>query len=198
MNVYEAIFAGAVTVADVSSRIARAVRELRQAMEREDNPSVTAAHVRNLSDMDASALAMAYADAERTCTYWPTPGEIRELAGWSKESEGKEALQRVFDYLEKHGIHARPWGGGVRFEEDASGHRVMLAGAPEVAAPRFPEDIERTLAALGNGASQHGLRALSQHPRIKGWDNFSGDAATRTAERIEAQWLRCYRQTKRR
>jgi hypothetical protein len=197
MNVYDLIFHGTTTVADKRSAIVRAVRQLRESMEREDNSAVTAAHVRTLCDLEPATLARAYADAERLCTFWPTPGQIRELAGWSIESEGREALQWVFQYLELHGIQGRPRGGGIRFEEDAQGRRVMAKRTPEVAAPQIPEAIDRTLAAMGSGARQHGLRALSQHPRIKGWDNFLGDSGVRTAERIEAQWLRCFLQTQR-
>ena len=72
---------------DLRRAIARAVRQLREAMEKEDNCAVTAAHVRNLKEIDPEALARAYALAEKTCTYWPTPGQIRELAGWSEESQ---------------------------------------------------------------------------------------------------------------
>ncbi len=107
--------------------IARAVRQLREAMEKEDNCAVTAAHVRNLKEIDPPALAMAYALAEKTCTYWPTPGQIRELAGWSEETRGRAALQWVFAYLEKHGVEGRARGGGVRFGEDETGRRVLLA-----------------------------------------------------------------------
>jgi hypothetical protein len=45
---------------------------------------------------------------------------------------------------------------------------------------------------LGSGSTKQGLRYVSQHPVVKGWDNFSGDAASRSAERIEGQWIRCY------
>jgi hypothetical protein len=190
-GVYEQIFAGVQNSCDLPQAIARAVRELREAMEKEDNCAVTAAHVRNLKEIDPAALARAYALAEETCTYWPTPGQIRELAGWSEETRGRAALQWVFRYLEKHGVEGRPHGGGVRFGEDETGRRVMLACEAVIPAPDIPAEIEATLAALGSGAAKQGLRYVSQHPVIKGWDSFSGDGASRTAERIEAQWIRC-------
>ena len=174
------------------SAIARAVRQLREAMEKEDNCAVTAAHVRNLADIDPAALAVAYAMAEKTCTYWPSPGQIRELAGWSEESRGGAALEWVFRYLEKHGCEGRAQGGGVRFGEDESGRRVLLEREAIVAAPALPAEIEAALALLGSGSTKQGLRYVSQHPAVKGWDNFSGDAASRSAERIEGQWIRCY------
>jgi hypothetical protein len=186
-EIYEEIFTGV----DVRQAIARAVRTLREALEKEDNRAVTAAHVRNLADIDPQALATAFALAERTCTYWPTPGQIRELAGWSEESRSREALQWVFTYLANHGVDGRPRGGGVRFGEDETGRRVLLGSEVLVKAPEIPEDIHATLAALGSGAVKQGLLYVSQHPVVKGWENFNGDAASRTAERIEAQWIRC-------
>lgn len=191
IEVYEQIFAGLRDRRDVVHAIARAVRELRAAMEKEDNSAVTAAHVRNLKEIDPQALAMAYALAERTCTYWPTPGQIREFAGWSDEARSRIQLQWVFQYLEKHGPEGRPRGGGVRFGEDETGRRVLLEIDEVVPAPEIPAEIEAVLAALGSGSAKQGLRYVSQHPIAKGWDGFHGDAASRAAERIEAQWIRC-------
>jgi hypothetical protein len=191
-EIYQEIFAGVETSADLRHAIARAVRTLREAMEKEDNRAVTSAHVRNLADIDAQALAAAFALAEKTCTYWPTPGRIRELAGWSDDVLSRDALHWVFGYLEKHGIDGRPRGGGVRFGEDETGRRVMLGSELVVAAPEIPSDIVAALADLGSGVVKQGLRYLSQHPVVRGWDNFSGDAASRAAERIEGQWKRCW------
>jgi hypothetical protein len=195
MNVYEAIFAEAHDAGDVRHAIARAVRQLREALEKEDNCAVTAAHVRNLAEIAPEALAMAYAAAEKSCTFWPTPGQIRELAGWSEESRGRDALQWVFRYLTLHGVDGRAYGGGVHFGEDESGRRVLLATAPVVAAPGLPAAIDATLASLGNGSAKHGLRYVSQHPVVQGWDSFTG--TSKTAERIEGDWIRCYRHTMR-
>src|SRR5882757_6411861 len=69
-DVYQEIFAGVSSRSDLAHAIARAVRQLREAMEKEDNCAVTAAHVRNLKEIDPAALALAYAMAEKTCTYW--------------------------------------------------------------------------------------------------------------------------------
>ena len=190
-NVYAQIFAGVRNRVELAQAIARAVRQLREAMEKEDNCAVTAAHVRNLREIDPTALASAYALAEETCTYWPTPGQIRELAGWSEETRSRGALQWVFQYLEKHGVEGRPRGGGVRFGEDETGRRVLLEPEALIPAPAIPAEIEATLAVLGSGSAKQGLRYVSQHPIAKGWENFHGDAASRTAERIEAQWIRC-------
>ena len=88
-------------------------------------------------------------------------------------------------------MEGRPRGGGVRFGEDETGRRVLLGSEVVVPAPEIPEEIQAALAALGSGAVKQGLRYVSQHPVVKGWDNFSGDAASRTAERIEGQWIRC-------
>jgi hypothetical protein len=191
-EIYQEIFTGVETSADLRHAIARAVRTLREAMEKEDNRAVTAAHVRNLADIEAQALATAFALAEKTCTYWPTPGQIRELAGWSDEARSREALQWVFAYLEKHGVDGRPRGGSVRFGEDETGRRVMLGSELVEAAPEIPGVVGVTLAALGSGAVKQGLRYISQHPVVKGWDTFSGDSAFRVAERIEGQWMRCW------
>ena len=136
-NVYAQIFAGVRNRVESAQAIARAVRQLREAMEKEDNCAVTAAHVRNLREIDPTALASAYALAEETCTYWPTPGQIRELAGWSEETRSRGALQWVFHYLAMHGVEGRERGGGVRFGEDETGRRVLLA--PEAVIPA-PED----------------------------------------------------------
>jgi hypothetical protein len=192
LGMYERIFAEVRSVSDLRSAIARAVRQLREAMEKEDNCAVTAAHLRNLTDIAPEALARAYTLAEKTCTYWPSPGQIRELAGWPEESGGGAALAWVFRYLEKHGCEGRAQGGGVRFGEDESGRRVLLEMEAVVAAPALPAEIEIALALLGSGSAKQGLRYLSQHPVVKGWDNFSGDTASRSAERIEGQWMRCY------
>jgi hypothetical protein len=191
-GLYARIFAEATNPSELRRAIARAVRQLREAMEKEDNCAVTAAHVRNLADIDPVALAQAYAVAEKTCTYWPSPGQIRELAGWSEEGRGGDALKWVFHYLEKHGCEGRARGGGVRFGDDGSGRRVLLEREAVVAAPALPAEIEAALALLGSGSAKQGLRYVSQHPAVKGWDNFSGDAASRSAERIEGQWIRCY------
>jgi hypothetical protein len=192
LDMYARIFARVTNTSDLRSAIARAVRQLREAIEKEDNCAVTAAHVRNLTDIDPEALAQAYTLAEKTCTYWPSPGQIRELAGWSEESRGGAALEWVFRYLEKHGCEGRAQGGGVRFGEDESGRRVLLEREAIIAAPALPAEIEVALALLGSGSTKQGLRYVSQHPAVKGWDNFSGDAASRSAERIEGQWIRCY------
>jgi hypothetical protein len=190
--VYEQIFAQVTNPADLRYAIARAVRQLREAMEKEDNCAVTAAHVRNLAEIEPAALARGYALAEKTCTYWPSPGQIRELAGWSEESRSGPALHWVFSYLEKHGCEGRPRGGGVRFGEDETGRRVLVETEAVVAAPAIPAEIVAALTLLGSGSMRQGLRYLSQHPVVKGWDNFAGDAALRTAERVEGQWARCY------
>jgi hypothetical protein len=191
---YEQIFAEVRNLSDLRHAIARAVRQLREAMEKEDNRAVTAAHIRNLTEIDPKSLARAYALAERTCTYWPSPGQIRELAGWSEETRGGSGLQWVFQYLERHGVEGRARGGGVKFGEDETGRRVLLETEAVVAAPDIPAEIERTLALLGSGSARQGLSYVSQHPVVKGWDDFAGDAGSRTAERIESQWIRCYRQ----
>jgi hypothetical protein len=194
---YEPIFAEVSNLDDLRHAIARAVRQLREAMEKEDNRAVTAAHVRNLTEIDPQSLARAYALAEKTCTYWPSPGQIRELAGWSEDTRGGAALQWVFRYLERHGVAGRARGGGVKFGEDETGRRVLLQTEAVVAAPKIPAEIERTLALLGSGSAKQGLSYASQHPVVKGWDNFAGDGASRTAERLESQWIRCYRQVAR-
>jgi hypothetical protein len=194
-EIYKQLFSGVDSADGLRHAIARAVRTLREAMEKEDSRAVTAAHVRNLWDIDPEGLAAAFAEAERVCVYWPTPGQIRELAGWSVESHSRERLQWVFAYLEMHGIDGRPRGGGVRFGEDETGRRVLLGADVLVPAPEIPEDIHDTLAALGCGAVSQGLRYVSQHPVVRGWDAFSSDAGVRTADRIEGQWIRCFLQT---
>jgi hypothetical protein len=196
-EIYSEIFAGAGDPAEVRRAIARAVRVLREAMAQEDHSAVTAAHVRNLADIAPAALARGYALAEQTCTFWPTPGQIRELAGWSAESQAGAALQWVLAYLRAHGVEGRDGGGGVHFGDDGTGRRVLLRTDPVVAAPAFPAVIAETLAMLGSGTVLHGLRTVSQHPAVQGWDEFSGDGASRAAERIEARWSRCYLQASR-
>lgn len=195
MNPYEAIFAEVKTVQDLQHAIARAVRHLRAAMEKDDNRAVTAAHMRNLAGLDRHALAMAYAEAEKTCTFWPSPGQIRELAGCSDETAARTALQWVLRYLSLHGVEGRPCGGALTFGEDASERRVLLSTEPVIEAPVIPDDCVCVLGMLGAGNTRQGLRYVSQHPVVKGWDGVSGDVASRTAERIEGQWLRCYLQT---
>lgn len=197
-SVYSELFCGVESQAQVKQAIARAVRVLRVAMEKEDNSAVTAAHVRNLADISPEALAQAYALAERTCTFWPTPGQIRELAGQSAENQASEALRWVFSYLRAHGLEGRAGGGGVHFGEDGTGQRVLLRTDPLVPAPAIPPEIAAALSVLGGGAAKHGLRYISQHPAIKGWDESCSDATTRAAERIEMRWNRCYLQTTRR
>ncbi len=197
MNEYEAIFAGVEDVADLRCAIARAVRALRAAMEKEDNLAVTSAHVRNLEELAPDALAVAYATAEKQCTFWPTPGQIRELAGWSDETRGRAALGWVFRYLEAHGVDGRPHGGGVRFGEDGNGQRVVVEALAVIEAASLPAEIAEALRLLTCGEVKAGLRYLQQHPVMQGWDGFSADGATRTAERIESQWLRCYQQAQR-
>jgi hypothetical protein len=137
-NVYEQIFAGVRNSSELAQAIARAVRQLREAMEKEDNCAVTEAHVRNLREIDPAALASAYALAEESCTYWPTPGQIRELAGWSEEAKSRSALQWVFQYLAMHGPEGRARGGGVRFGEDETGRRVLLEPEAVIPAPEIP------------------------------------------------------------
>ncbi len=195
---YEQIFAEATTPAEVRHAIARAVRLLREAMEKEDNSAVTAAHVRNLADIPPEALGRGYKLAERTCTFWPTPGQIRELAGWSEESLALTALQWVFTYLTRHGCEGRPHGGGVRFGEDETGRRVLLETAPVVIAPEIPMEIEHALWQMGGGSTRQGLRYVGHHPAVKGWDSCGADVASRIAGRIEAQWVRSYLNKKRR
>lgn len=195
---YEELFAEAGNTTEVRQAIARAVRLLREAMEKEDNRAVTAAHVRNLADIEPAALGRAYALAEKTCTFWPTPGQIRELAGWSDETLAGTALQWVFAYLTRHGCEGRASGGGVRFGEDESGRRVLLETTPVVAAPEIPGEIEHALWQMGGGSTRQGLRYVSQHPAVKGWDSLGPDVASRIAGRIETQWVRAYLNRKRR
>lgn len=179
--------------AELRRAIARAVRELRTAMEKDGNPAVTLAHVRNLDDLDPVALADAYARAERNCVHWPAPGEIRELAGRSESQEAQEALNWVLGYLAAHGTSGRRQSGAVVFTVDGTGRRTLAAAAPTREAPAMPPRIERALSGLGNGSAKHGLLYMSQHPRLKGWEE-GGDDPARRAERIERQWTRCYRQ----
>lgn len=192
-TVYERIFAGVRNVEDLRVAIARAVRELRGAMEKEDNGTVTKAHIRNLDDLTPEALARGYALAEKTCIYWPAPGQIRELAGCSETEEAEEGLRWVLDYLEAHGLEGRPTGGGVIFGEDEAGRRVRVRMEAAVEAPRLPERIVNALARLGSGTANDGLRRLAQHPRLAKGSEWDGEDAARTAERIERQWARCYR-----
>ena len=154
---YEQIFAEVRNASDLRRAIARAVRQLREAMEKEDNCAVTAAHVRNLTDIDPEALAQAYALAEKTCTYWPSPGQIRELAGWSEESKGAAALEWVFRYLEKHGCEGRAQGGGVRFGEDETGRRVLLETEAIVAAPAHAGGDSNNPCVVGRRIDQAGF-----------------------------------------
>jgi hypothetical protein len=79
----------------------------------------------------------------------------------------------------------------VKFGEDGTGRRVLLERETVIPAPPIPAEIEAVLTALGSGSAKQGLRYVSQHPNVKGWDGFSGDQASRSAERIEAQWIRC-------
>jgi hypothetical protein len=195
---YEEIFAGATTPTELRQAIARAVRLLREAMEKEDNAAVTAAHVRNLADIAPEALGRGFALAEKTCTFWPTPGQIRELAGCSDDSLAQSALQWVFRYLTQHGCEGRPRGGGVRFGEDETGRRVLLETEPVVTAPEIPMEIEHALWQIGGGSTRQGLRYVSQHPAVKGWDSCSADVGSRIAARIETQWVRAYLKRKRR
>jgi hypothetical protein len=197
-SVYSQIFDGVQSEAEVRQAIARAVRVLREAMEKDDNCAVTAAHMRNLADISPEALARGYALAEQTCTFWPTPGQIRELAGWSTENRAGEALQWLFAYLRSHGVNGHAGGGGVHFGEDGTGRRVLLRTDPVIEAPPLSAVMAETLTALGNGTVKHGLQFVSQHPVVKGWDEFTGDAAARTAERIETRWNRSYLQALRR
>jgi len=83
---------------------------LREAMEKGDNRAVTAAHVCNLTEIDAKTLARAYALAEKTCTYWPNAGQIRELAGWSEETSFRQEMGRLCRRrgLEDGGTHREP------------------------------------------------------------------------------------------
>ena len=204
-GVYQQIFANVRGIEELRGAIAQAVRELRAAMEKDDNSAVTMAHIRNLDDVDPGSLARAYALAERSCIYWPAPGQIRELAGHSEGDEAQSALEWTLGYLEAHGIEGRAKGGAVAFGEDGAGRRVMLAVEPLVEAPEIPVRIRKTLAALGSGQARRGLFYLSQHPLVKaetnggpahgGWDEApGGESPTKTAERIERQWARCYRQ----
>jgi hypothetical protein len=149
-DVYQQIFAGVSSRSDLAHAIARAVRQLREAMEKEDNCAV--------KEIDPAALATAYALAEKTCTFWPTPGQMRELAGWSEETRGRAALQWVFAYLAKHGVEGRPHGGGLRFGEDETGRRVLLEAEVVIPAPEIPPEIKAILAALGSGSFKQGLQ----------------------------------------
>lgn len=177
--------------------IAMAVRELRTAMEKDGNPAVTMAHMRNLDDVAPMALARAYAMAERNCVYWPSPGEIREFAGASENQEASAALDWMLEYLDTYGTGGRRHGPAVTFAVDATGRREMVVAKPAPEAPAIPQAIERTLALLGNGSAKHGLKQMSQHPRLRGWEEVNGDPPGRAAERIERQWARCYRQAMR-
>ena len=122
-GVYQRIFAGAPNTAELRSAIATAVRELRRAMEKDDNP-VTMVHMRNLDDIDGGSLAQAYQMAEKNCIYWPTPGQIREFAGCSDTDKSAEALQWVLEYIEKHGVEGRQRGGAAVFGTDRAGRGV--------------------------------------------------------------------------
>ena len=195
MNEYEAIFADVRDVDDLRRAIAHAVRTLRSAMDKEDNRAVTSAHVRNLEEITPAALACAYATAERQCTFWPSPGEIRSLAGWSEETNARGALGWVFRYLEGHGAEGRARGGGVHFGENDAGQRVLIETTPVVPAPPLPSEIETALRLLTCGSVKDGLRYLCQHPVIRGWNEFAGDSGARAADRIEARWIRSYQQT---
>ena len=142
-------------------------------------------------DRSASAGARLMRWRRRPALTGRRPGQIRELAGWSEETRGRAALQWVFAYLEKHGVEGRARGGGVRFGEDETGRRVLLESEAVIPAPRIPAEIEAALAALGSGSAKQGLRYVSQHPVVKGWDKFTVTRLSRSAERIEAQWIRC-------
>ncbi len=106
--------------------------------------------------------------------------------GWGRTAMGLP--------MERHGVEGRARGGGVKFGEDETERRVLLETEAVVAAPDIPADIEHTLKLLGGGSAKQGFSYVSQHPFVKGWGDFAGDAGSRTAERIESQWIRCYRQ----
>ena len=138
-----------------------------------------------------------YATAEKQCTFWPTPGQIRELAGWSDETRAGGGAGLGVPLPRSAWSGGRPHGGGVRFGEDAGGQRVVVEALPVIEAPSMPAEIEDALRLLTCGEVKAGLQYLRQHPVMQGWDGFSADGATRTAERIESQWLRCYQQAQR-
>jgi uncharacterized protein YdaU (DUF1376 family) len=94
------VFSGVRNASDSSYADARALWRSRQAMEKRDNRAVTVAHVRNITEIDRASRAMAYALAERTFSYWPTPGHRRRLAGWSEETWSRTAVHWASTYPE--------------------------------------------------------------------------------------------------
>ncbi len=184
------------TPAICSTRLPGRCGSYATALEKEDNCAVTAAHVRNLKEIDPAALAMAYAMAEKTLHVLANAGaDTRTCRAGRKRRGAGMHCSGCFAYLALHGVDGRAYGGGVRFGEDETGRRVLLETKPVIPAPSLPAEIESTLTSLGNGIAKHGLRYVSQHPVVQGWDSFTG--ASKTAERIEGDWLRCYRHTMR-
>jgi len=105
---------------------------------------------------------------------------------WNRETAAQSYILRYVDTTS----------GAVTFTMDSTGRRTLAAAAPGREAPPMPPRIQETLSALGNGSAKHGLLCISQHPRLKGWEEGTGDPAGR-AERIERQWTRCYRLARR-
>jgi hypothetical protein len=84
-DIYERIFAEVRNPSDVRGAIARAVRQLREAMEKEDNCAVTAAHVRISASTERRImwLRTVWLRAAPPCR---SPCCARPLAVWNKAS----------------------------------------------------------------------------------------------------------------
>jgi len=108
--VYQQIFAGVSSDPIARTRIARAVRQLREAWRR-NNCAVTAAQCAEPEGIDPAHGGLAYAVAGRPARIGRRRGRY---ANWraGRGDAGRAALQWVSAYLAKHGVEGGAHGGG--------------------------------------------------------------------------------------
>lgn len=170
-----------------------------------DLPANMVGYVACLDDMKPGELIAACCTAARECKFFPTPSELRELAGiptaaQQERAAARRALQEVLEAIRNHGPELRPIPGAILTDKGEDGRLLDIPlRAPSTLPPLFPEQTFRAVRSLGWGESRAGLQLLSTHPAVfamAGTVEYGayGPTLARQAEEIEKRWFEAYRE----
>jgi hypothetical protein len=168
------------------------------------NELTFAVYVESLEMLEAEELALAFTMAQlEPWPYFPTPGELRKLAGVEtsrqrSEREAREALQWLLRWLRKHTIEGRPTRGALLRPAGRDADGKWLEEKYEwFPAPLIPDGTVAALKELGAGDAKSGCQLIAEHPVLaKDPDEYpSLGLKLAAADKLEARWLEAWRRS---
>lgn len=153
-------------------------------------------YLASLEDFSKDDCIRAFTLALHECKFFPTPGELRELAGiptaaQQERAAARRALQDVLEAIRKHGPELRPIPGAILTDKGEDGRLLDIPlRAPSTPAPSFMLPVNLALTRLGYGDRRQGVLFLASHPALGSTTEFP--TVARQAEEIEKRWFEAY------